>query len=492
MNLDEVRASFTVYLIASRLARFEGIADTLGLAGYMAASFTELTAAFSEFPSNPPQLLIFDAEESAFDVAGAIGQVNAQLKSSHVFLFTPIERRHEFVPWLERGVYDLILAPLTTPLDVLKPLDRAAERDSYMYQNERLLEAQSAPSSAAEAHSTVVTAEPSDVTSYIQDMFNATAPDACVDVYLRHATQATGAAGAIYFQYIANRRVLLAKQATRLEGVELGRLGIDFNSADPPLKSAVLKTPENLDSLRDLLRDVFGVTTFSAHAVEALGEVRGIAVFLKPAPSPSAAFSRDALTLLNKALSLLEADRRLHATAIKDPLTELLNRPNFMTKIAQEVSRARRNQLPVSLLKIAVDPFQRVYEQLGPEESATLVKVVARIVEKQSRVNDVLGRTGMDEISVGLVDTDRKGAMIKAERLRKLIAAADFSKVLAAFPRVTLSIGISEYPSLVRDAEELVGSADEALFAARAQTNSTCLAAAPPEFKPDFAVDVSW
>ena len=47
MKIEEARPSFTVYLIASELSRLEGISESLGLAGYMVANFTELTAAMA-------------------------------------------------------------------------------------------------------------------------------------------------------------------------------------------------------------------------------------------------------------------------------------------------------------------------------------------------------------------------------------------------------------------------------------------------------------
>ena len=78
--------------------------------------------------------------------------------------------------------------------------------------------------------------------------------------------------------------------------------------------------------------------------------------------------------------------------------------------------------------------------------------------------------------------------MLKAERLRRTIESADFSKILSQFPRFTVSLGVSEYPSLVRDAEELVQSADEALFQVRQVGNRTCVAKAPEDLEPDFQV----
>jgi diguanylate cyclase (GGDEF)-like protein len=288
---------------------------------------------------------------------------------------------------------------------------------------------------------------------------------------------------------VANRRVLLASSAIQLDGVELGGLGVNLNEEGSQFKSVHLRDPMGIPEFAEMVREVFGSDEFFAFPVEALGEVQGVVTFL--CTEPGGALSQmlgDWLILLNKALGAIESERRFHVTAVKDPVTELLNRANFLGKIEQEISRARRTTLPVSILLLAVDPYGQIVSQQGPEEANTILRVIARIIEKHSRVNDVMGRTGADEFGILLPHTARQGAMVKAERLRKLLASADFSKVLRAFPRVTVSVGVCEYPSLVRDAEELLQAADEALFSIRKPGNKTCVAKAPENFTPDFPV----
>jgi GGDEF domain-containing protein len=60
--------------------------------------------------------------------------------------------------------------------------------------------------------------------------------------------------------------------------------------------------------------------------------------------------------------------------------------------------------------------------------------------------------------------------------------------VLKSFPQITISVGVAEYPSMVRDAEELMQIADEALFQVRTQGNKTCVAKPPEGFVADFEV----
>lgn len=502
MKIEEVRPSFTVYLIASSSERLDGIAESLGLAGYMVASFTELTAAFSEFYSNPPHFLLFDAEETGFSLRKAVGQVTAQLPESHVFLVTPVGLRETVAPMLEQGVYDLILTPLASPVELVRALDHAAERDYLMYMNERLTEEKAgAPETAAPPplpDDTPVPGAPAAEKisvsddfhlSHITQLFQQKTTDEAIGVFLKSISGALGGCPVAFFKYMSNRRVLLAGQNYRLDNIDLNGVGINLNELSHGFRTAQLRDPMSIPELGAMVQEVFATNDFFAFPVEALGEIQGIVVFLRPpVPANLARMLSDWMTVFGRALSLQESEKRLHVLSVKDPSTDLLNRQNFIEKVREEISRARRTSMPVALALISVDQYGRIVAEVGQEEAQTVLKMAARIFEKHSRVNDVLGRTGADEFGIILPHTGRNGAMIKAERLRRIIESADFSRVVRAFPQITISLGVSEYPSMCRDAEELIQSADEALYQVRNQGNKTCVAKPPDGFVADFEV----
>jgi diguanylate cyclase (GGDEF)-like protein len=497
MKIEEVRPSFTVYLIASEVSRLEGISDSLGLAGYMVASFTELTAAISEVYSNPPHFLLFDAMEAKFSLKKAIKQVNVQLPESHIYLVTPANERETAVPMLDQGVYDLILTPLASQTELVRKLDRAAERDYFMYMNERLSEAaQNNVQSPVRAEKDIVT-DPSINFSedfhliYASQLFAQKSPEGAVEVYLKNVSAALGSCSVLYLKYIANRRVLVASLGEHLKGFDISGLGVDFNAVGGEFRASQLRDPQSIPEVRALAKEVFGAEDYFALPIEALNEVQGIAVFLRPDPSPGLSqMVHEWTTLLGRALSLQESEKRLHVMAIKDPATNLLNRANFLLKMRDEISRARRTNLPVSLALITLDQYGKIVSEVGQEEAQTVLKMAARIFEKHSRVNDVIGRTSADEFGIILAHTHKQGAMIKAERLRKIIESADFSRVVKSFPNITISLGLAEYPSMAHDAEELIQTAEEALFQVRKLGNKTCVAKPPENFVADFEVNV--
>ncbi|MGZ3722774.1 MAG: diguanylate cyclase [Bdellovibrionales bacterium] len=499
MKIEEVRTSFTVYVIASQLEQYSGLTESLSLAGYMVAGFTDLTSAFSEFFTNPPHFLLLDAQEKTFDLKRAIGQVVTQLPESHIFLITPVNEREKAVPYLEQGVYDLILMPLVSQVELVRSLDRAAERDYFMYLNERLMQAEKPVQEASTSVSSFASPQNEPAPpgfsedfhlEFARKLFAQTTVDECIQVFLASASHALGSCPAVFFRYVQNRRVLMASFGEQITDIDISGLGMDFNETAPGFRTVQLREPMRIESFVEMIKEVFAVKEFFAWPVRALGEIQGVMCFLTAAPAPALnELLQEWQTLLEKAVSLVEAEKRLHVVSIRDASTNLLNRQTFITKIHEEVSRSRRTHLPTCLVQIAIDQFGQLSSLYGQEEAQLVLRVAARVLEKHSRVNDILGRTGVDEFGLLLPHTSKEGAMIKAERLRLLMESADFSKVLHGFSHLTISLGVSEYPGMVRDSDELLQSADEALFQVRKAGNKTCIAKAPEGFEPDFRAE---
>ena len=501
MKIEEVRTSFTVYVIASRMEQFSGLTESLGMAGYMVAGFSDLTSAFSEFFTNPPHFLLLDVTEKAFDLNQAMSQFLAQLPESHIFLMSPVSEREKAVPYLEKGVYDIVLVPPISQLELVRSLDRAAERDYFMYLNERLMQNSqpSEPVPALEVEATQISVATGTGVhekpkfsddfhlEFARTLFTQQTVDECIQVFLKSASQVLAGCPAVFFRYVMNRRVLVAAQGENLNGMDLGGLGVNFNESAPGFRAVQLRDPLKIAPFVEMVKDLFQVDGFVAYPLRALGDIHGILCFMTPPPAKGLAeLLEEWMMLLERAVSLVEAEKRLHVVSIKDPSTDVLNRQTFLTKIQEEVSRSRRTHMQTCLLLIAVDQYGQLSSIYGQEEAQLVMRVAARALQKHSRINDIVGRTGVDEFGVLLPHTTREGAMVKAERLRLLMHSADFSKVLHGFSHLTISVGVSEYPGLVRDAEELLQSADEALFQVRKGGNQTCVAKAPDGFQPDF------
>src|SRR5690606_10409083 len=98
----------------------------------------------------------------------------------------------------------------------------------------------------------------------------------------------------------------------------------------------------------------------------------------------------------------------------------------FNDRLDEEVTRSRRTKMPVSLVYMDIDHFKKYNDQNGHPMGDQLLKMVATVLQKTSRKNDVVCRIGGEEFVLILPHTDSKGAAIKAEKLRRTIEATTF------------------------------------------------------------------
>ena len=134
----------------------------------------------------------------------------------------------------------------------------------------------------------------------------------------------------------------------------------------------------------------------------------------------------------------------LEQLAITDDLTGLYNHRHFYDRLAQEVARAQRYGLALSLLIIDIDDFKRYNDAFGHRAGDGLLHDVALLLKTETRHNvDLVARYGGEEFAILLPSTGTEAAAVVGERLRDTLAAGERS----ADERVLSSL----VPSLVAD-----------------------------------------
>ena len=474
MKIETLRPHFTVYLISSKTDALRNPGVVLSDAGYVCMYFNDLSSAFSEVFNNPPHFVIFDAFENRFELKKAFQEIRTQLPETHTFLLAPLEKRAFTGDFFPLGLYDVLWTPPSSSKEWVRALDRAAERDYYMYMNEQLQKAE---------------VEKSDMGRLMElhkSLQKRNSVQECIQDFLEFGSKLLGDCGAIYLKTLPLRKILSATHGHQLDNWK----GIGVNLADEnDFSWAALQEPQNVPALREMVREVFGRSDFQAFTFKIAKEVNGIALFLAHRPMPEALGTLSlAREFVQTNAGLLETEKRLHSVSIKDDVTGVVNRNYFIERATGEVLRARRSQRPLSILFISVDQHALAVEKGGVEEGNAVLRILARVFGKHSRVNDIVGRFNTNEFAILLPETTLAGGAIKAERLRRMIEAGDFSRVLRHTPQLTISAGVSEYPSICRDVDELFETADEALVQVRSKTNRVCLAQPPNSFTPDFVL----
>jgi diguanylate cyclase (GGDEF)-like protein/putative nucleotidyltransferase with HDIG domain len=154
-----------------------------------------------------------------------------------------------------------------------------------------------------------------------------------------------------------------------------------------------------------------------------------------------------------------ETIARLADAAHRDALTELPNRRGFQEVFDMELERARRVEVPLSLIVGDLDGFERINDEHGREAGDEALRQVARTIRSGMRGFDVAARIGGEEFAVLAVGSDAHGAYMLAERIRTEIEQLPVG--------VTASFGIATSPLHGGSLEALLWSADQALYTAK-------------------------
>ena len=161
---------------------------------------------------------------------------------------------------------------------------------------------------------------------------------------------------------------------------------------------------------------------------------------------------------------LKQGREELERLSRTDALTGLPNRRHLMETLEKEARRAERNARPFTLLMIDVDHFKRYNDAFGHLAGDEVLKRLARVLLGTVRAADYAARYGGEEFTVVLPETPLDLAVDVAERIRTRMAAEVFG---AEGSRVTLSIGLGEFPADGTTPEAVIHAADGALYRAK-------------------------
>ncbi|GHF37856.1 diguanylate cyclase (GGDEF)-like protein [Deinococcus metalli] len=180
----------------------------------------------------------------------------------------------------------------------------------------------------------------------------------------------------------------------------------------------------------------------------------------------------DLLELRAPALALLlERDvqrRQLEQLAYTDPLTGLMNRWTFSTRLDWELRRVAQEGGQLALGLIDLDRFKQVNDGLGHPTADELLRLLAGRLTTLAQRHDLLAlaRMGGDEFAFLLSDPGQMPAMVQDLR-----SVFDQPFELASGPPLLLqaSVGWSVAPDTAPDAETLHRQADAAMYQAKRQ-----------------------
>jgi len=158
--------------------------------------------------------------------------------------------------------------------------------------------------------------------------------------------------------------------------------------------------------------------------------------------------------------------QKVQGMTITDSLTQVYCRRYFLERFSEELKRSKKNKLSLSFLMIDIDNFKRFNDRYGHLVGDAILRQVSKTISEAVRQIDFIGRYGGEEISIVLAEADREQANFAAERIRQAIAAS-MIKVYDEELKVTVSIGVSTFPENNSNMQELIETADQALYLAK-------------------------
>ncbi len=149
-----------------------------------------------------------------------------------------------------------------------------------------------------------------------------------------------------------------------------------------------------------------------------------------------------------------------------DPLTGLFNRSQLFVTLEQEVSRTRRSDRGFCVLMIDLDGLKRINDEAGHLRGDEVLRALGAVIAGSIRTVDSAYRYGGDEFVVLLPETDIVGAFFVAEKIR--IGAEEVGHLGASGePETSVSIGLVSHPEDGSSAEQLIATADRAMYEAK-------------------------
>jgi diguanylate cyclase len=151
--------------------------------------------------------------------------------------------------------------------------------------------------------------------------------------------------------------------------------------------------------------------------------------------------------------------------AAHDPLTRLLNRSAYDSKLFEFFTAWKDRRQDIFLILGDVDHFKKINDAYGHAAGDQVLKILGRIFTMYSQENDVVARYGGEEFVVLIADRNESEVLAQAEKIRQAIEEWQFRHSNQAV-KVTVSFGIAQL-SEGDTMESLFERADKALYEAK-------------------------
>lgn len=504
MSFAELRSKFTIFIFLSELDLSAELKHAFVSSGYETFMFLDQEILVERIPQAAPHIVLFSPDvlsSSLSDFFQAVLEVNSEVQ------FICIANNAEakaLADYRDFGLAHTLSHGDYLPERALWAVDSVCEKLALSYQNESLLanqvqlqnEAQQARAQAdVQLMMAQVKLEESsqalDLQKVLERFQISSSKEDLASQFLQWVAEKIPNQNlrCVFFKFLPTVMSFVATQGLHIDLERTRGVGAKLTAEESRSLTTLLLQRTLPGSLSQLMDEGFGVDACISFPLMLRQQVEGIFVLWgidEAELSPSLWQEFQVFQLCYQNAHYL---RKSESLDILDPVTDLFNHAYFYKKLEEEIARARRLAQAVALVKLSLDSFDELESKLGVSNRDLILRSIAALIKKTSRVNDFACRTGEDEITLLLPHCSRKGAALRGERLRRAIESHSFA---INGVHVTVSCGVSEYPTLARSGDELDKTTTQALDFIRSRGgNKVCLFRPAEDFKPDFEVPVT-
>lgn len=417
---------------------------------------------------------------SGVELAGEIKKISNEIEiiimTSHASLDTAQQA-------IRIGVYDYINKPFSNLSEVKTLILRVIDKIYLRLENRHLMEELQKKNNELTGANKEILAISEEITAIYQlgqELLVLLEPDEIINTVLKYMSDLLGGNVCVFLKYFPAKTALVirnvqAKDIGKIytpEQVEgLKNLGMSLGVAGEKDIVSVVSRISNHPSLKTLVAKMFNTSKYLAYPLMIRNTPLGITLVV----------NRDSLSdkedkIVKQYLNQFETSydksllhKKIKDLAIKDGLTDLYNHRYFKERMDLEIKTAKRLQHPLSVIFFDIDHFKKYNDINGHPMGDMLLRSMADIMKKNSRNTDIPCRYGGEEFVIILTHTNLEGAMVKAEKFRKLIEDTVFpNQEKQPNGNLTVSMGVAEMPTHADDAGKLMDVVDEALYKVKA------------------------
>lgn len=484
MNIREFASQFSVSIFTQDVNLGTQIKHSLTSADYENYYFADVDEQLFRIQDSPPHVVVFDIRGSLMAPHEFIQKALLISKEIKFIFLAPSDQLAAFKNYKKFNVYSVFNAlEVAVEQQVLQSVDNICEIIFRTYQNEQLVEdLQKITSAHEDIHNTLKNERKApEVRPYqlrIAEYKSASSKEDLLNTFYSQTPMQSW----IYLKFVPSIETFLCVSYAGVPEEWVDGLSYKVNAKDKDFMSQMMMGSLPL-SIATYFKAKFGTDHVKYLPMIIRDKIEGILISTQEI---SAAVAED-FSLMSLVYTLFVYEAEPKQLDIEDKLTGFYNELFYSRVLERELDRSKRSLVPLSVIKVSIDKFQELEATLGREASDQIILAVAEVIKATSRLNDYLCRTGENEFTMILTNCNRKGAALRSDRFRQ---GMNKENLIRAGVAITVSQGISEYPTLTRNAFDLDESATRALhFISEKGGDKICFYKSPLEHKPDFVVE---